>query len=171
VSEPTRRGFIGWASAGLGLVAASIAGVPVLGAMLTPLVRPRAKQAGQFIRVASVGDLEIGVPRRVDVVSSAVDGWSVQADAVIGSAWLVKQADGHVVAYSTICPHLGCPIASVGADGFRCPCHDSFFKTDGSATKGPSLRGMDTLDVRVEAGNILLRYVRYKQGVADRREV
>jgi menaquinol-cytochrome c reductase iron-sulfur subunit len=139
--------------------------------MLTPLVRPRAKQAGQFIRVASVGDLETGVPKRVDVVSSAVDGWSVQADAVVGSAWLVKQADGRISAFSTICPHLGCPIASVGTEGFRCPCHDSFFKADGSSTKGPSPRAMDMLEVQVDNGNVLLRYVRYKQGVADLREV
>ena len=169
--NPSRRGFLSLASAALGAAAGAIAGLPVIGAMLTPFLRPRPPEAGKFIPVANVQDLETGIPKLVDIVSASKDAWATQSDVVIGTAWLLKRADGSILALSSACPHLGCPVGYSSADRFRCPCHDSYFHFDGSRINGPSERGMDSLDVQVSGNDVLVRYARYRQGTKDKREI
>jgi Rieske Fe-S protein len=154
----------------LGALAAAAAGVPVLGAVLTPWLKPRAKEVGRFIPVTSTFELEPGVPKRVDLTASAKDAWAVQDSATIGSAWVIKKPDGQVVAFSTVCPHLGCPIGHSG-EAFRCPCHDSNFGLDGASQNGPSPRGMDRLEVQVRDNVVSLRYARFKQGTREQQEL
>jgi Rieske Fe-S protein len=162
--------LLGLLSAGLGALAAAAAGVPVLGAALTPWIRPRPRSGGQRFDVCTTFDLEPGVPKRVDLRARARDAWSVQNDTTIGSVWVVKDADGKVSAFSTICPHLGCPIAYGGSGIFHCPCHDSDFKVDGSRVTGPSERGMDALDVEVKDNVVNVRYTKYVFGTRDKTE-
>jgi menaquinol-cytochrome c reductase iron-sulfur subunit len=162
---------LGLLSAGLGALAAAAAGVPVLGAALTPWIRPRPRSGGKRFNVASTFDLEPGVPKRVDLHSSAHDAWAVQDDTIIGSVWLVKGSDGKVSAFSTACPHLGCPIGYGGSGVFHCPCHDSDFKLDGSQVIGPSARGMDSLDVEVKDNVVSVRYAKFTLGTKDKQEI
>jgi menaquinol-cytochrome c reductase iron-sulfur subunit len=171
VAAPSRRSLLGLLSAGLGALAAAAAGVPVLGAALTPWIRPRPRSGGQRFAVCSTLELEPGVPKRVDLHASARDAWAVQDNTTIGSVWLVKGADGRVGAFSTICPHLGCPIGYGGAGTFHCPCHDSDFKLDGSQVTGPSARGMDVLDVEVKDNVVSVRYARFTLGSKDKQEI
>jgi menaquinol-cytochrome c reductase iron-sulfur subunit len=158
-------------SAGLGALAAAIGGVPVLAAALTPWTRPRARESGKRFAVGTTFDLEPGVPKRVDIHSSARDAWAVQDDIAIGSVWLIKRGDGRVVAFSTICPHLGCPIAYNGGAAFHCPCHDSDFRLDGTMITGPSARPMDTLDVEVKDNVVWVRFAKFAIGSKDKQEI
>ena len=42
------------------------------------------------------------------------------------------------VAFSSICPHLGCQVNwELQNDRFFCPCHNGVFDRDGNATGGP----------------------------------
>ena len=57
---------------------------------------------------------------------------------------VVYNRAGEFIAYSLICPHLGCSTESKD-EGFVCPCHGSRFDEDGKVIEGPaqkSLRGM-----------------------------
>jgi Rieske Fe-S protein len=171
VAAPSRRSFLGLLSAGLGALAAAAAAVPVLGAALTPWIRPRPRSGGQRFQVCSTFDLEPGIPKRVDLHASARDAWALQDDTTIGSVWLVKGADGRVAAFSTVCPHLGCPIALAGNSTFHCPCHDSDFKLDGSRMTGPSERGMDSLEVEVKDNLVSVRFAKFAIGTQDKQEI
>lgn len=54
---------------------------------------------------------------------------------------------GNIVAFSTLCPHLGCPIDRVDAEGGRlgpCRCHFSCFDISRS---GAQLQGQSTQDL------------------------
>ena len=75
----------------------------------------------------------------------------------------MRQKAGSVLAFSDICPHLGC---SVGFDSakkiFLCPCHGSRFSAeDGHLLGGPAPRGLDPLPVTVKGGTVSVTYERF----------
>jgi Rieske Fe-S protein len=74
-----------------------------------------------------------------------------------------------VVAFSTICPHLGCGIDWVESkNSFGCPCHESFFSLDGKVSSGPAPRPMDSLETRVVDGVIEVKFEKFKIGTAEK---
>jgi Rieske Fe-S protein len=78
----------------------------------------------------------------------------------------VRRRAGEVEAVSAVCPHSGCLVRE-RAEGFDCPCHKSFFDADGRPREGPSLRPLDRLAVKTERGRVLVRYRRFRPGVAS----
>jgi Rieske Fe-S protein len=68
-----------------------------------------------------------------------------------------------------VCPHLGCAIdRSATGPGFNCPCHDSTFDAQGRCLTGPSPRGLDSLDTRIEDGFVMVDYRRFRQGTPEK---
>ena len=60
-----------------------------------------------------------------------------------------------VVALSTNCMHLGCPIRFVEASGrFICPCHGGVYGFRGEVTGGPPVRPLDRFYTRVRNGMV-----------------
>lgn len=170
MSEPTdRRGVLKAIGALLAGASAALASVPVLGSVLTPMLRPKPDSGGYLFGCA-LKELIVGVPKRVELTSTIVDGWSRQV-GVVGAAWLLKQADGNITALSTVCPHSGCSINQKADQAYGCPCHDSTFGLDGVASEGPSPRPMDPLEVSVRDDQVMVKYRRFKIGVKERQEV
>lgn len=174
VPATTRRGFLAWATYALSGVIAALAAIPVAGALLSPILTRRegmpAKSA--FIPVIEERELKPGVPKRVEISSTVRDAWARQDGIVLGAAWLLKQPSGQVIAFSTVCPHLGCGIDhNASAGRFQCPCHTSTFNEEGARVSGPSPRGMDRLETEVKEGWVRVRYVRFKQGLPKAEEV
>jgi Rieske Fe-S protein len=71
-----------------------------------------------------------------------VDRFSVGSVQTIfdlkGNEILVKRNESGFQAFSSVCPHLGCRVQWVPADGrFFCPCHRGVFDADGKAIAGP----------------------------------
>ena len=105
-------------------------------------------------------------------VSGVRDGWTVADDVALGSAWLVKDQQGAIKAFSATCPHLGCAIDfDTKAGSFACPCHKSEFALSGDRVSGPAKRGLDPLPLRVADGRIKITFKRFVQDIADRIEV
>ena len=95
----------------------------------------------------------------------------IAAAVALGAAWLIRKG-AEIKAFSTVCPHAGCSIDwDAQKSCFACPCHGSVFSPDGERTDGPSPRGMDTLDVDVKQGRILVAYQRFRQGVRGKEPV
>ena len=62
-----------------------------------------------------------------------------------------------LLAFSLTCPHLGCRIQPQ-PDGYACPCHGSRFALNGKLLHGPAERGLDQMEVTINAeGHLLLR--------------
>lgn len=62
---------------------------------------------------------------------------------------------GDYKAFSAVCPHQGCTVGTVGAEGIVCPCHGSTFDiATGAVTKGPATSGLDAKGVTVGADGI-----------------
>ncbi len=150
-------------------LAAGLATVPVLGTVVTPLLKPKGDDGG-LLRAAGLAELTEGVPKRVELTSVVVDGWT-RAVGVIGAVWLLKKPDGTVSALSSVCPHSGCSINQKTKSTYGCPCHDSTFQLDGAATEGPSPRPMDGLEVQVKEKDVFVKYRRFKIGVKEKTEI
>ncbi len=73
-------------------------------------------------------------------------------------AYLGKDPEGIVVAYSEKCSHLGCRVPFCESSSqFECPCHGSVFNQSGDYITGPAPRGMDQYPV--ELGDDGLLYI------------
>jgi Rieske Fe-S protein len=167
MATPDRRGVLK-AMAGLfGAAVAAISTVPVLGAVLTPLF-DRKPDAGGLLRAVPLKELIDGVPRRVELTATVIDGWT-RAVGVVGAVWLLKKPDGTVTALSSVCPHSGCSIGQKSKDTYGCPCHESSFSFAGKPLDGPSPRDMDPIPVELKDGTVYVKWLRYKIGVKERQ--
>ena len=79
----------------------------------------------------------------------------------------VRREDREFTVLSAICPHTGCLVRRQDK-GFTCPCHKSFFDTQGRSLEGPSPRDLDPLEWKVEKRRLKVLYQRFRPGVPDR---
>ena len=154
----------------VGAGAAALVGVPAIGVLVHPISSDTVRGATGFVPVADAGAIpEDGTPRKVAVVvQEPRDAWNKLPPTEVGAIYLRKQG-GAVVAYSTVCPHLGCGIdLSADKSTFTCPCHESAFGLDGSVSGGPSPRPLDTLETRLRDGRVEVRYTTFKSGTPEK---
>lgn len=110
---------------------------------------------GEWIEAGDVGELRVGVPRRVVFERTRTDAWKTTREK--GCAWVVKNRNGSVVAFSPLCTHLGCVYRWGEAErSFVCPCHASRFSADGAIVSGPAPRPLDRLQTRIENNTLWL---------------
>ncbi len=162
-----RRTFL---KVGVGVIGAGLATVvaaPALKAVLWPLDAEITSGGEDFVVVGERSQFG-NQPVKVDIYADRTDAWNRTKNVKIGSAWVVE-VEGELVAYSTVCPHLGCAVdysADVGK--FKCPCHRSAFGLDGTAEEGPAPRPLDTLEVEEREKLVAIRYARFKTGVESK---
>lgn len=109
----------------------------------------REDEAG-FIRLDVTKDSvpQDGTPLAVTVKDDIIDAWNKFRDVPIGSIWLRNVGDGPILAFNSVCPHLGCSVDYVrAANHFFCPCHTSVFDLSGKKTNEIPPRDMDVLEV------------------------
>ena len=170
--QEQRRGFLKWVfwitSAGI----AAVVGSPIVTAFLDPTYRKTVREGGGPIDYGKIDAFTVGVPVKMDVVTTRTDAWDRSEPQPIGAIWLVRRDAGRVDAFCNVCPHLGCAIGFSAAEKvFKCPCHESAFALeDGARLKGPSPRGLDPLPVEVKNGVVLVTHKRFVQGITARKE-
>ncbi len=148
----SRRALLVSAIYGLwGLIAAAL-GAPAAVYLLFP---PRTKKAEEWIEAGRADNLRLKVPEELVFRRNRTDGWKVTSEKT--SAWVVKMAPGHIVAFAPQCTHLGCAYHwDEQKQQFLCPCHTSTFSLDGSVTSGPAPRALDRFESRIADGKILI---------------
>jgi menaquinol-cytochrome c reductase iron-sulfur subunit len=166
-----RRTFLKWVVGLAGSLVAAIGGIPFLGAALFP-VRARTIREGEgFIPVLDQSDLPSDAFVKAVVRTTRFDAWSKVKDVELATVWLRKRDDGSVLAFSSICPHLGCSVDYLPESrSFNCPCHGSAFTPDGRAVSGPSPRPLDVLEARIEGGQVLVKLERFATGSREQRK-
>jgi len=164
-----RRTFFKWAAAFGAFFSALLAGVPAARAFLSPAFRKKPED--EWVRLGEVDALDVGVPVKIDFVSTAKDAWV--ETRVLRNVWAYTADGEHFTVYSGRCTHLGC---SYGYDPkektFRCPCHNGVFDVkSGAVLGGPPPRPLDTLETKVENGTLLARYEDFRLGVPQKAAV
>jgi len=162
VPAPERRTFLGIAA---GIITVGIGGV-VGTAIGQFAIQPAFSKAGggEWTDLGPVSAFEEGKLTKKSVTISQDAGWGkFQAER---SIWIVRKGDTLTV-FSGVCPHLGCSV-NAADENFVCACHGSEWDQEGKRTGGPTPRGLDTLEHRVEGDVLQVRYQSFKQGVADK---
>ncbi len=164
-SSAERRSFLGVV---IGLITSGIAatlGLAIGRFTIEPALT--VSNSEQWVDAGLLADIPEGkAVKRVVMIAQEV-GWGRFTEP--GSVWVIRDGEATTV-FSAVCPHLGCSI-NASADGFICPCHQSSWDGAGAKTGGPTPRGMDALEHRIENGALLVRYQSFKQGVAEKEVV
>jgi Rieske Fe-S protein len=170
--EP-RRSFLKLLTGGFGALIGAIATIPGLRFLAHPLVKETVTGGEEPLRVAAKDEVDVGKPKRVNVVGQTHDGWLKSDGVKLGACWLVKSASsGEIRAYSTVCPHLGCGVDwNDKTQKFDCPCHGSIFDMEGRCVEGPSPRGMDELEVVASGEDIKVRYRRFRVSIPNKEPI
>jgi menaquinol-cytochrome c reductase iron-sulfur subunit len=136
-----------------GLIAAALA-VPVIGYLLTPLLRRTG--AAAWVTLGPVADFRGAEPRRVDFRYTSEVGY--MAESVKGFAYIVPGTDSTPLVLSPICTHMGCNVVwNDEKQRFLCPCHGGQYTADGRIVAGPPPRPLDRLPVRIENGVLMIQ--------------
>ncbi len=121
MSRISRRGFL--KASGGGVAAGAAAGA-------VGLVAPEAAQAATLPAkpIAKAADLKKGVPVSFNYPDAGSPCVLVKCGRAVPGG---VGPDGDIVAYSTLCTHMGCPVAFDAAElTFKCPCHFSKFDAE-----------------------------------------
>jgi menaquinol-cytochrome c reductase iron-sulfur subunit len=141
----TRRKFLLGLSIAAGGLGGAIVSVPVIGFLLSPVIRERVET---WRSVGTTDDFPIGSTTEVtfrDAEQLAWAGFAAQT-----AAWLRRDDEQNFTAFSVYCTHTGCPVRWLeDARLFVCPCHGGVFERDGSVTAGPPTAPLARYDVRV----------------------
>lgn len=150
--DKERRSFLIRISLGLSALAATAAGIPVISALLAPLLR----QPPQTWRdIGSLNHFEIGNTQLVKFENSNPEPWA--GITAHSAAWVRRESEQHIIAFSVNCTHLGCPVRwENGAQLFMCPCHGGVYYKDGSVASGPPPKGLIRYPVRINKGKVQL---------------
>jgi menaquinol-cytochrome c reductase iron-sulfur subunit len=152
MESTTRRSFYSAAIAGLGGLMTLALAAPAAAYLF---FRPRSQKQSDFVPTADLAQLTVGKPEEVVFRRTRVDGWRVLNEK--STAWVVRQDDQNVVAFTPQCTHLGCAYHwDEAAHNFLCPCHTSTFSIDGKVLSGPAPRPLDRYVTKIDQGKILI---------------
>jgi Rieske Fe-S protein len=155
----SRRRFMTGTVHGAGAIAASAVALPALGFAIGPVFDRQAADwqeigpLSQFTETdykTAVITIEPGLGETgkslvyVRKHSPSTDG-------------AVKDRYDHVVALSSRCVHVGCPVRYVApARSFVCPCHGGVYNFLGVRVGGPPPRPLDRFYTLIKGGNVLI---------------
>ena len=147
---PTRRAFyLVFINGVMGLIGLALA----LPAAIYLLFPPKARKSQQWVETADLSNIPTGAPTEIAFERTRVDGWKVSTEKA--TAWVVKQPNNDVVAFSPICTHLGCAYHwDDPSHTFVCPCHTSVFSMDGKVLSGPAPRPLDRFMTKIDSGKL-----------------
>lgn len=135
-----------------GLAAAAL-GIPVLGYLLGPILRPRGDA---WVDLGPLDEFPPNQTRLATFTDPLAGPWD---GMTAGRACYVKRGEGaDVTVFSVHCAHLGCPVSWFPESGlFLCPCHGGSYYSDGSRAAGPPPRGLFHLEHKLEQGRLFIR--------------
>jgi Rieske Fe-S protein len=153
----TRRRFMTGTAHVAGAVAVSAIALPALGFALGPIFEERE------VEWQPVGDLdEFPDDEYIPKVIVEQEGIGVVGQTTVYMRQRnddidIEKADDYnkVIAISTRCMHLGCPVRYVPAsERFICPCHGGVYDFRGAVTGGPPVRPLDRFYTRIREGTV-----------------
>jgi menaquinol-cytochrome c reductase iron-sulfur subunit len=181
--QPRRNFMVEFFAAAIGLIVGVVPAITGGLFFLHPLfkgkdeaeasTRPDAPVKDEDGRLKTTVTLESlpdsGEPLQLKMLDDIVDAWNLFPNQEVGSIWIRKVGD-QVIAFNTICPHLGCAVEHRAAKGeFYCPCHLSSFDLDGNEQNAIPPRGMDTLDVSVKKdGSVWVKYEKFRGAISEK---
>lgn len=129
-------------------------------------LRPaKATQDAVWSDVAPLSELKGEVPIMRSITTEHQAAWTTALEEHF--VYVLPHKGNEVL--SNICPHEGCDVAwRAETNQFVCPCHDSYFASDGSRLSGPCRRGLDPLEKREQDGKLQVKFQTYVNNTEER---
>lgn len=103
-------------------------------------------------------DAPDGRPPQTEFELGPADQYLSGSDTILsGARAILRRTASDFIAFSTVCPHLGCQV-DAGDGGFTCPCHGSQFDSRGRLLSGPAKSGLRQLRVEIDEDGELTLY-------------
>src|SRR5437763_15631104 len=135
-SSPSRRGFLFTLGLALSGLAATLAGIPIIGYIFGP-VRGRAGQA--WIKLGSVGNFPEGQTRLATYENPFRVAWD--GPTAKSACWGRRIGGEHFKVVAVKGAHLGCPLRWFPQSRLvMCPCHGGGCFAAGARASGPAPR-------------------------------
>lgn len=138
-----------------GIIAAILA-VPVVGYVLSPLMRSRKGSHEAWLTLGSLDQYPAGQTRLATFRNPDIEPWDGKTAE---SACWVRRIDAQSFQVFAInCAHLGCPVRWFQQSHlFMCPCHGGVYYEDGSRASGPPERGLFEYAYKIEDGKLYIK--------------
>jgi Rieske Fe-S protein len=154
VEPVSRRGFLLRFGIGLNVIAASCIAIPVVGYILSAVVKRKAEQA--WIPLGEVAHFPSGQTRLATYRNPFTTPWDGETASI--PCWVRHTPDGEFQVFAINCAHLGCPVRWFAESRlFMCPCHGGVYYEDGSVASGPPPRGLYEYEYRIATGQLQVR--------------
>ena len=151
--SPERRRFLTKLSVVLSLAIGALVGVPVIGYLLSPLIRPPERQ---WVDMGAVDEYQLGETELVAYEDPSPQPWAGLTART--AVYVRRTAADQFTVFSVHCTHLGCPVNWLStAQLFVCPCHGGVFYRDGQPAAGPPEHKLYEFNVRVREGRLQLQ--------------
>lgn len=151
--EISRRKFLVRLSLGFAGISAAVAAIPVISALIAPLLEhPRR----QWRTVGKVADFQLGSTTLVKFIDS--DPKPYAGVTAKSAAWIRRNEKNDFIAFAINCTHLGCPVRwEKNADLFMCPCHGGVYYSDGTVAAGPPPKPLTKYEIRVHNDQVQIK--------------
>jgi Rieske Fe-S protein len=153
----TRRRFMVGTVHLAGAVAVSAIALPAVGFALGPLFEKKEVEWQPIGPLDGIDDQEY-IPK----VITETEGIGIIGETTVYVRRRNEEIDtepadeyNRVIAISTRCMHLGCPVRYVAAsERFICPCHGGVYDKLGKVDGGPPVRPLDRFYTRIRNGTV-----------------
>lgn len=147
-----RRTFLTGAIYGVVSLIAGALGVPAAAYLFG---KRKSSEQSRWVDAGELRRMPNGSPVEITFRRNQTDGWKIRSEKE--TAWIVKDSDGKLIAFSPWCTHLGCAYRWDASRGqFACPCHGSWFSKTGEVLAGPAPRPLDRYQIRLEGKRLWL---------------
>ena len=145
-----RRRALSILSIALGGLGTLLAGTPVIGFLLGPLL---SKRPSSWVGIGAMDNFQIGETVKVTFSDPQALPWA----GVVGktATWLRREDEQQFVAFDVNCSHLGCPVRwEPEAELFMCPCHGGVYYGNGEVAGGPPPLPLKRFETRIQNGQV-----------------
>lgn len=145
-----RATALGVAVAGVGVTAAACSSSNT--AAQGSGAQPASAAATTAAASSTGGGSGSGSGTSVDAAKVPVDGGFIDSSAKVV---VTQPSAGEYKAFTAVCTHQGCTVATVSNNVIQCPCHGSQFSAkDGSVVQGPASSPLAAVSVKVSGSTI-----------------
>jgi menaquinol-cytochrome c reductase iron-sulfur subunit len=151
--EISRRKFFMKLSLGLAGFSAAIAAIPVISAVLAPLLESKVEK---WRTVGSLNDFKVNTTTLVTFINADPEPYAGMTAK--SAAWLRRNENNNFIAFAANCTHLGCPVRwEKDAHLFMCPCHGGVYYADGTVAAGPPPKPLTKYEVRIYKDEVQIK--------------
>lgn len=155
----TRRRFMNGVANTTGAIAAAAITLPALGFAIAPVFQHTFdtwQEVGPLSRYTETDYIPEVITTQPGIGEAGLSVAYVRLHSLAVDGPIKDQYD-HVIAISSRCVHVGCPVRYVAApQSFVCPCHGGVYNFRGIRTGGPPPRPLDRFYTLVRDGQVLI---------------